>query len=357
MPEGSRTAVFGPDPPGTEADSGSVVADLDGDGLSDMFIANAGPDAPPFPRGRNLLLMRQPGGRLKDELQSRAPATLGFHHCVAAGDFNGDGATDLLVGDLIHGPHLLINDGKGFFQDLASVNLSRSSWGRFTGCVAADLNGDGKTDLAVGFMQDQNAARDLLLINDGTGQFTVENPEAFPPRGTGPNGTSGYISAADLDGNGHVDLIMLQADPSLDFTAPVMDLNNGDGTLRDASDRLPNPPSQAWQFVRPTDVNGDGSLDLVVDGWGWPPKPRLLLNRGAADFVDATELLPMDPRWSMNLLPADLDRDGLMDFLQIYEQGVRVIRGLRKIDSAAIELLAVPPAGIPAPGAAPSGDP
>lgn len=344
----ASASVFGASPPtiyGSARDY--AVADFNGDGLSDFFVANFGPDSIPFPGGHNLLLMQHSGGQLVNELAARMPDTIDLYHCVTAGDFNGDGAVDLYVGSIGEKPpQLLINDGKGNFTNIAATNLPNpvaDFTQGFTGCAVIDVNRDGKQDLVLGDAQNQNAPRDLVLINDGTGKFTFQNPNAFPPRTTGSNGVSINFTVMDADGDGYDDVLMLQGDAALTYNHPVLYLNNHDGTFRDASDHL--PLSNAGGFIWPVDINGDGLPDLVSERDDTiPGRPHLLLNKGSGYFIEATELLPMEMMMTPinhDFLPGDLNRDGLTDFVITEDQDVGTVLGVKAIDASVLSALQV----------------
>jgi uncharacterized protein (TIGR03437 family) len=344
----TSASVFGASPPTIHGGARDyTVADFNGDGLSDFFAAVQGPDAPPFPGGHNLLLMQHPGGQLVNELSDRMPDLIGFYHCVTTGDFTGDGAPDLYVGSIGQNPpQLLINDGKGHFTNVAAANLPSPAGDLtqgFTACAVIDVNRDGKQDLVLGSSQDQNAPRDLLLMNDGSGKFTIQNLNALPPRTTGPNGVSTDMTVADLDGDGYDDVLMQQGDAALTFSQPVLYLNNRDSTFRDASDRLPT--LNVGGFIWPVDINGDGRVDLVSDYGGTRPgHPRMFLNTGSGHFVDATELLPMEMLLTpenQNFLPGDLNRDGRMDFAIVEDQDVRTVLSVKAIEAGVLSALQV----------------
>src|SRR5262249_50427655 len=99
--------------------------------------------------------------------------------CVA-GDLNGDGRTDLVV-TTTTGVDLLWNDGDGKFTE---STLPVSGW--YSGAAIADVNGDGRPDLFVAGYSDPNdpvpgslagfptnlaGVRDLLFLNEGDGHF------------------------------------------------------------------------------------------------------------------------------------------------------------------------------------------
>ncbi|RME61449.1 VCBS repeat-containing protein, partial [Candidatus Parcubacteria bacterium] len=103
-----------------------LVADFNLDNRSDLFVADHGIDAPPFPGAPNLLMMNNGKGALVNQT-----AALGFDntytHGASVGDVNGDGFPDIFMNNdlqigkfntqaAVPGKRLWLNDGKGGFQ-------------------------------------------------------------------------------------------------------------------------------------------------------------------------------------------------------------------------------------------------
>src|SRR5207248_8930189 len=97
---------------------------------NDIFVADHGYDAPPFPGHPNALALSTPDGKLVDA-SSNLPPESGFSHSAAAADVNRDGSVDLYVGNLCTActdapPEILLNDGTGHFTrrtDLLPADL------------------------------------------------------------------------------------------------------------------------------------------------------------------------------------------------------------------------------------------
>src|SRR5438309_5351408 len=123
-----------------EIGSGVALADIDGDGLVDIYFCGL--------EGANVLYHNLGNWRFED---ITASAGVGCSNqfstgCVFA-DVDGDGDLDLLVNSLGGGTRLFVNDGKGHFSEMAESGLLRRLGA--TSLALADLDGDGNLDLYV----------------------------------------------------------------------------------------------------------------------------------------------------------------------------------------------------------------
>ena len=218
-----------------------------------------------------------------------------------AGDVNGDGLADLIVGNA--GSLFSGNPGKSYVvfgkADGTAVSLSDVTSGiggfaingeaagdnsGFSVSGAGDVNGDGKDDLIVGgsyvvFGKADNSSVELSDVRAGTGGFTI-NGEAEDDGAGFP-----VSDAGDVNGDGLADLIVgaSAADPNgessgksyvvfgkADGTAvSLSDVANGIGGFvlngEAADDEAGISVSSAG------DVNGDGLADLIVGAFGADP--------------------------------------------------------------------------------------
>lgn len=125
----------------------ALVADFNGDGRPDVFLACYGYDAPPFPGERNQVVLSSPNGTYS--VSDASPDVLNSHG-AAAGDMNGDGKVDVILATG-HRPLVYLNDGSGRFTrestDRFAALLPEAPWWTVQ---VTDVNEDGLLDVLVG---------------------------------------------------------------------------------------------------------------------------------------------------------------------------------------------------------------
>ena len=221
-----------------------AIGDLNGDGKADLAVANRGASNGSEIVGGDVAVLLNMGGGTFVAANYPAGAS---PVSVAMADLNGDGKADLAVASGT-GVSVLLNNGNGTFATPASYGSGTNPFS----VAAGDLNGDGKIDLAVGGVD-----RMSVLLNLGNGAFAaaVNYSDA-----TDPFNGSALVVIGDLNGDGRPDLAgNTLTDPC---SAVVVLLNQGSGVFG-APSYVPAANSSP-SSVTLGDLNGDGKLDLVV---------------------------------------------------------------------------------------------
>ncbi|MFN2468322.1 MAG: FG-GAP-like repeat-containing protein [Gaiellaceae bacterium] len=248
-----------------------VVAELNGDGKADLAVTNFGSGTV------SILLGDGTGGVLND---TGPPIAVGNHpYRLAAADLNGDGHTDLVVANgSENGPHkvsLLLGDGTGSFSLAAGSPVASGNGYYLFSFAVADLNADGKRDLAVANNGLDNVS---ILLGDGTGGFSAASGS---PVAVGSYPSS--VVAAELNGDGKPDLAVANF-TSTDISILLGDGSGGFSTAAGSPVAAGGNPAQ----LAAADLNGDGRTDLAYlntpQVFNTPSTVSMLLGDGAGGF-------------------------------------------------------------------------
>jgi hypothetical protein len=289
------------------AGTGSVSlasGDLDGDGRSDLAVANAGSDD-------ISVLIANPDGSFQPPVNYslNQPGITISPTSVTIGDFNNDSNLDLAVATpSAKGYAILLGTGKGKFPAIAHYTLDDPNFvNNNNTIVAANLNGDLNEDLvlanysanhvtvlhgagdgtfptsfsyaagpAPAFMVvtafKNNLVSDVAVVNDvvdgavsllyGNGDGTLQGTpiyrSAFTPQS---------LAVGDLNNDGILDIVAASPSAGPGVGAGVAMLGNGDGFVFGKGGGTFKSP-MTWTTTGATsialgDFNGDGNLDLV----------------------------------------------------------------------------------------------
>jgi FG-GAP-like repeat len=266
--------------PSTSNPEGVTIADINGDGIPDLLTPGA--------LGGGLVLLGVGDGTL-------AQATSGLSSLLgpwtAVGDFDGDGRIDV-ASQGAHNMGVGYGDGSGAHWSASVFSLPCLS-----GFAAADFDGDGRTDMAM--VGDDHRLRVLFGRADRTFDTITIEPDSI-------DGPVDMVGAADLDHDGHPDVVvLLQSNP----LSVVVFHGHGDRSF----DYLPyrgDLASTAYDFAL-GDENGDGVPDLVIH-----EITQVGLLRGVGDGTFAPEQKLFDVPASMGgVALSDVTGDGVPDIV------------------------------------------
>ena len=323
-----------------------AAADLDNDGDDDLLIAAL---------GVNKLYRNNGDGTFSDVSEAAGLVGNAWSTDIAVVDFDLDGLLDIYITNFIsyqknaliyeaanpflrvqdpefdsrrfppQANQLLRNMGNLVFTSLAKATGTDNTEGRSTAAAWLQVNSDEYPDLLVA-----NAAGDganKLFISTGDGSFHDATLDLKAGANTGFFGTS----AADLDGDGHMEAV-LSGFGTEALAIYQVQQNDGPVLIDKARDwGIRNETLAGLHLWSPTlaDLNNDGRVDLFLPAGGIHPDPdsprvpvgqpnRLLLNLGGS-FRDVSGRSGL-ARWSQSsrdALAFDWDRDGDQDLLVI----------------------------------------
>jgi enediyne biosynthesis protein E4 len=241
---------------------GVAVADINHDGLEDVFIGSSKTYKPA------VFLQTSKGSFIKS-LQPSLEADSMYEEVSACwADVNNDTHVDLIVasgGNEYYGkdehmmPRLFLNNGKG------NLTFKQGAFNDIylTASIVAtqDINGDGKTDLFIGARavpwKYGELPHSYFLLNDGTGNFTDATAALCKEQEI-----HGFVKNAqwtDLDKDGDADLLL-----ALEWDGIVAYMNNkGKFTRKPLA-----AESGWWNFATPFDIDNDGDLDIIAGNLG-----------------------------------------------------------------------------------------
>src|SRR5215831_6356775 len=241
-----------------------AIGDLNGDGWPDIVVVNCGNAANNhcIGAGGNAGILFGIGGGTFQPAVSIPLGGGGFGAiAVAIADINADGNLDVIVaGDCTSGGcgGVLLGNGDGTFQQ----EIAFDSAGLIAFSLAiGDVNGDGKLDAVIGNQCASPACQASTVgVSIGNGDGTFLTPNVYDSGGIYPDG----VAIADLNGDGKADLAVANSSTSTTINQGDVGvlIGNGDGTFQTVV------PYSASEFgaaaIKVADMNGDGIPDVVV---------------------------------------------------------------------------------------------
>ncbi len=315
----------------------ATVADLDGDGLPDIFLSNYGP---------NTFFHNNGDGSYSDRTEKAGlagPETLnGFVKWsvgAAAFDADGDGQLELLVGNFLAFDPLYLSPGSpermpspAEYRGQPSILYKRGPDGTFVdvtkkarlhfpdnkvmGLTAFDCDGDGRLDI----FQANDHQPNFLFRNLGKGVFE----EIGVPAGVAVNrdgvGT-GHMhgSLGDVDGDGLLDILV--TDLSYQSLYRAISPCRFEDIVETSGIRRLMDGVESWGGGL-QDFDNDGDLDLFAANGAADSlvekRPTMLVNDGKGHFADASETAGpyfLGKRSGRGAAFGDYDNDGRIDIV------------------------------------------
>ncbi len=250
--------------------NGISVADVDGDGLDDIYICQ--------PAGLPNRLFRNRGdGKFEDITDPAGVGVLEYSACALFADVDNDGRQDLIV-VRNDGPLLFLNQGNGKFRlRRDAFQFANPPQGTFTGAAIADYDRDGYLDIyfclysyyqgadqyryPTPYFEAENGPPNFMMRNHRDGTFHDVTAQS----GLDQNNTrfSFCCTWGDYNGDGWPDLYVVN-----DFGRKNLYRNNGDGTFTDVAHELGVEDVGAGMSGAWVDFDNNGREGLyVADMW------------------------------------------------------------------------------------------
>jgi hypothetical protein len=254
------------------------ASDFNGDGISDLVLGNDYTN-------QILLYMGTSPGEFAEPSEFSY-----FNDEYALWDLDGDGDMDVMREEAGWWGYFYENDGNGDFLDPVEFEINNtplSSWPMWMPqVVCADFNGDGLPDLA---------REDGLIIQSSPLEFI---------EGSLWSGDYSQAAFADFNGDGSLDVVGIN-----NVEGISLNFNNGSGEFSDSE--LLYPLGQFNMQLVTLDIELDDDIDIVV---GWRNEAWVVFrNDGNGSFSDYDDL---DAGFNFkDIIAADYDSDGDMDII------------------------------------------
>ena len=287
---------------GTRAwSTGVAMADVDGDGLLDIYVCNSGDVK--GDNKQNELYINNGDLTFSEKAEDYGIADRGFSTHAAFFDYDKDGDLDLYLlnnsyqaigsfnlrknerpnRDPVGGDKFFRNDDNGFVDISEEVGVYGSVIGFGLGVTVGDVNGDNWQDI---YVSNDFFERDYLYINNQDGTFKEDLENQMMSISAASMGAD----MADINNDGYPEIFVTEMLPERNerlktvttfeswdnyqnklkndyyhqFTRNMFHLNNGDGTFSEVG-RLANVEATDWSWAALIfDFENDGHKDIFV---------------------------------------------------------------------------------------------
>ncbi|MBO6575636.1 MAG: VCBS repeat-containing protein [Rhodothermales bacterium] len=279
----------------------ALPGDPNVDGLPDIVILNQAPNSRYYENSTAYRYLLANGER---NLNTRTLSIGG-----AWGDFDVDGRIDLFVGSADGAHELFLTSSGGQFTNVSQTKRTNSFGG---GCGIAVNDIDNDLDLDVYVAACGSNTRNSLLVYDHVRDRFNEGAQTFQVATTRFSHSAVFL---DYDNDGWQDLFVVNARNDIENGSNQLFRNLGGNRFEDVSGTagIEGTPTARRRHSAAADFNNDGWTDIMVttDGGGH----HVFMNQGDGTFVDVRrEVFPVQPVLS-RFIAADVNDDGWVDIM------------------------------------------
>ena len=279
---------------------GAELGDIDNDGDLDIIFAqdfNAQP----------ALFVNTGSGFFVNVTASQLPQITLSSSRAQFGDIDNDGDLDIYITSgttsrFTCGQYRVwVNDGDGFYTDETASRLPIGNVCNNMDCIFGDIDNDFDLDIRTASTGNNNSR---LYRNDGNGVFTLDS--------TVPADSSCYsYDLGDIDGDGDLDLLGVNGGSG---ATELLLKNDGNGNFTNVSGQISPNPNQDDNDSKFFDYDNDGDLDMLIGRLGSGGE-KIYNNDGAGNFTQVAGLITVISDSTLDIMVADLDNDGDLDIV------------------------------------------
>lgn len=236
---------------------------------------------------------------------------------ISVADVNNDGLQDIFIsGAKAQASRLYIQTIEGTFIEEQEDVFSADAFNEDVSHVFFDANGDGFQDLMVvsagNEFKSSNRIQPRLYLNQN-GKF-LKDPEAF--KGVELNASK--VMAVDFDGDGHMDICITSDQVPQQFGTTATQYlfkNNGSGVFEDVTSSI-CPSFKSIGNVKDviwSDLDGNGFKDLIAVG-DWMPISIFMNDGKKMELISNNGLDKTHGFWN-SIIAEDFDNDGDLDLV------------------------------------------
>jgi hypothetical protein len=287
------------------------IGDFNGDGKADLAVANSG--------GTTISIFLNTSQSGSISFATKLDFSVGTApYFIAIGDLDGDGKADLAVANYGSATVSVLRNTSvsNNISFAAKIDFPTTSSNPYSVAIG-DLDGDGKPDLAVANNNVSTFSTFRNTSNSGSISFASKVDFAA-------GGSPSYIAIGDLDGDGKADIAVSNASSQ---SVSVFRNTSGIGSIS-VSTKVDFTTGFGPQAVAIGDLDGDGKADLAISNAGGP-SVSLLRNKsvsGSISFASRVDFTTGSAPLSVAI--GDLDGDGKAD-LAVANFGAASISVLR----------------------------